>query len=47
MSQIKDKQTMKSGQLIEYNVKNVLNHEENKADRLVPALFLPFKKVLY
>ena len=39
---------MKFGQLIKYK-KNVLlhNHAENEAGRLVPDLFLFFKKALY
>ena len=39
---------MKFGQLIEYNVKIFFfkNHEEKEAGRLVPDLFLFFKKSL-
>ena len=49
ISRIKGKQAMKFGQLVEYNKKNVLlqNHAENEAGRLVPDLFLLFKKALY
>ena len=36
ISQSKDNQTMKFGQLIDYNKKNV----ENEAGRLVPDLFI-------
>ena len=45
----KDNQTMKYGQLIECNVRNsfLKNHAENEARRLVPHLFLFFKKALY
>ena len=40
---------MKFGQLIEYNKRHFFfkNHAENKAGRLVPDLFLFFKKALY
>ena len=40
---------MKFGQLIECNVRNIYfkKHAENKAGRLVPDLFLFFKKALY
>ena len=40
---------MKFGQLIEYNKGNnfLQNHAENEAERLVPDLFLLFKKPLY
>ena len=46
---IKGNQTMKFGQLIEYNKRHFFfkNHAENKAGRLVPDLFLFFKKALY
>ena len=48
--QSKGKQKMKWGQLIEYNKSNILlqffyNYAENEARRLVPDLFLFFKKV--
>ena len=48
-SQSKDIQTMKFDQLIEHDKRNVFlkNHAENKAGRLVPDLFLLFKKVLF
>ena len=37
------------GQFIEYNLRNIFfkYHAENKAGRLVPDLFLFFKKVLH
>ena len=39
---------MKYGQLIEYNNTFFFkNHSENEAGRLVPDLFLLFKKALY
>ena len=40
---------MKFGKVIEYNKRNIFfkNHGENEAGRLVPDLFLPFKKALY
>ena len=40
---------MKFGQLIEYNAKNIFfkTHEENEAGKIVPVLFLFFKKALY
>ena len=40
---------MKFGQVIEYKTEAFLdkNHAENEADRLVPDLFLFFKKALY
>ena len=39
---------MKFGQLIKYNVRNVFlkDHTENDTARLVPDLFLFFKKAL-
>ena len=42
----KDNQTMKLGQLMEYINRNIFfkNYAENKADGLVPDLFLFFKK---
>ena len=48
-SQSKDIQTMKFDQLIEHDKRNVFlkNHAESKAGRLVPDLFLLFKKVLF
>ena len=48
-SRSKSNQTMKSGQLIEYNKSNIFfkSHAENKAGRLVLYLFLFFKKALY
>ena len=49
ISQSKVNQTMKFGQLIKYNKKNIFlqNHAENEAETLVPDLFLFFEKVLY
>ena len=46
ISQSKDNQTMKFGQLIEYNMKNIFlqNCAENEAGILVQDLFLFFKK---
>ena len=40
---------MKFGQVIEYNKRNIVlkNPVENEAGRLVPDLFLFFKKALY
>ena len=48
-SQSKDIQTMTFAQLIEHDKRNVFlkNHAENKAGRLVPDIFLLFKKVLF
>ena len=42
-------QAIKFGQLIEYNVKNILlpNHVENKTGRLVSDHFLFLRKALY
>ena len=48
ISRSKGKQTMKFGQLIEYNKREVfLHHAENEAWRLVPDLFLFLKKPLH
>ena len=49
ISQSKGNQTMKIGQLIEYNKKNIFfkYYAENEAGRLVPDLFLLFKKAQY
>ena len=46
ISRSKGNQTMRFGQLIEYNKRNLffLNHVENEAERLVPDLFLFFKR---
>ena len=46
ISQIKSNQTMKIGQLIEYNKRYIFfkNYVENKVVRLVADLFLFFKK---
>ena len=46
ISQSKDNQTMKFGQLIEYNKKIFFskNHSENETMKLVPDLFSFFKK---
>ena len=40
---------MKFDQLIQYILRNIFvkNHAENEAGKLVPDLFLFFKKVLY
>ena len=50
ISQSKDNQTMKHGQLTEYDKRNIFckNYAENEAGRLVPDLFfLFFKKTEY
>ena len=49
ISRRKDNQTMEFGQLIKCNKRNILfkNHAENDEGRLVPDLFLFFKKALY
>ena len=50
MSQSKDNQTMKLGELMEYNKRNIIffkNYAENEAGRLVADLFLFFKKAYY
>ena len=49
ISRRKGNQTNKYSQLIEYLKSNILlqNHAENEAWRLVPDLFLLFKKALY
>ena len=46
ISQSKGNQTMKFGHLIECNKRNIFlqNYAENEAGRLVPDLFLFFKK---
>ena len=46
ISQSKGNQTMRFGQLIEYNKRSILlkNYAENEAGRLVPDLLLFFKK---
>ena len=45
ISHSKGNQTMKFGQLIEYNkIFFFKNYAENEATRLVPDLFLSFKK---
>ena len=43
----KGNQTMKFGQLIEYNVRNIFlkSHAENEAGRLVPEIFWFLKKL--
>ena len=40
---------MKFGQVIEYNMRNIFfkNHAENEAGKLIPDLFLSFRKTLY
>ena len=49
ISRSKANQTMKFGQLIEYNVRNILSktHAENETGGLVPDPFLFFENVLY
>ena len=50
ISQSKRNHTIKFGQFIEYNKRNIFfkkNHAETEARRLVPGLFLLFKKALY
>ena len=45
ISQSKGNRTMKFGQLIEYNKRNIFrNYAENEVGRLVPDLFLFFEK---
>ena len=46
ISESKDNQTMKLGQLIEYNKRNnfLKNYVENEVERLVPDLFLFLEK---
>ena len=46
ISQSKGNQTMKFGQVIDYNKRNIFlqNYAENEARRLVPDLFLFFEK---
>ena len=48
ISRSKSNQTLKFGHVIEYNNINIFfeNHAENEAGRLVPELFLFFKKAL-
>ena len=46
----KGNQTMKFGQLIEYNKRNIFflkNHTENEAGRPLPGFFLFFEKSIY
>ena len=47
ISRSKANQTIKLGQFIEYNKKNVFlqNHTENEAGRLIPDLFCILKKL--
>ena len=49
ISQSKDNQTIKIGQLIEYNKRYIFLQKlcENEVGRLVPDLFLFFQKVQY
>ena len=47
ISLIKDNQPMKFGQSIEYKIFSFKNHAENEAGRLVPDIFLCFRKALY
>ena len=46
ISESKDNQTMKLGQLIEHNKRNnfLKNYAENEVERLVPDLFLFLEK---
>ena len=46
VSRSKSNQTMKLGQLLEYNKRKIFfkNYAENEAGRLVPDIFLFFKK---
>ena len=48
ISRSKDSETMKFGQLIEYNERGIFFkiYAENETRRLVPGLFLFFKKAL-
>ena len=49
ISRSKSNKTMKFCQLVEYNKRNIFlkNLVENETRRLVPDLFLVFKKALY
>ena len=49
ISQSKGNETIKFGQLIEYNKISIFkkNHAENETRRLVPVLFMFYKKALY
>ena len=49
ISRSKGNQTMKFGQVIEYNKRNIFfkNHAENEAGRVVSDLVLFFKNALY
>ena len=49
ISRSKDSQTMKLGQIVEFNVRIFFfkNHTENEAGRLFRDLFLFFKEVLF
>ena len=47
ISRSKGNQTMKLGQLIEYNVGNIVGKIMQKIRRLVPDVFLFFQKALY
>ena len=49
ISRIRGNQTVKFGQLIEYNKINIFlkNHAENETGKLFPDHFLCFKKALY
>ena len=49
ISRSKDNETIKLGQLIEYNKTNIFlqNHTKNDAGRLALYVFLLFKKALY
>ena len=49
ISRGKSNQTIKFGQLIEYNMRNILLEKScrNEVGRIVPDLFFFFKKALY
>ena len=49
ISRSKGNQTLKLGQVVEYNNRNIFfkYHAENEAGRLVPDLFFFFRKALY
>ena len=50
ISRSKSNQTMKFSQLIEYNKKNIFfskTMQKNEKGKVVPGLFLFFKKALY
>ena len=47
ISQSKDNQAIKFGQLIEREIFSFKNHAENEVGRLLTDLFLFFEKILY